>query len=84
MATYDTWSFYYERDGVDQDGFYGADQGTDGFDNDGTNGVDDLCERETSPPYPVPLRGLQVRIRIYEPDTRQMRQTSVSANFVPE
>ena len=99
MPTYDTWSFYYERnpwidsdgDGVfdagepgDEDGDGILNEGTDGFDNDGVNGVDDLGERETSPPYPIPLRGLQVRIRIYEPDTRQVRQSSVSANFVPD
>jgi len=83
MATYDTWSWAYERDGVNQNGGL-ADRGTDGLDNDNINGVDDPSERDTSPPYLAPLRGLQVRIRIYEPDTRQVRQVSVTSVFVPD
>lgn len=83
-AVYDTWSSLYERDGVDQDGDSLFDEGTDGLDNDGNNGVDDVAERETSPPYPVPLRGVQVMIRAYDADTRQMRQATVVADFVPE
>lgn len=89
-AFYDTWTMFYEHDGVDQDGAFGADQGTNGFDDpdpaSGTpeNGVDDVRERETSPPYPAPLRGLQVRIRIIDPDSRQVRQVTVSSDFLPE
>lgn len=60
------------------------DEGTNGIDDDNTNGVDDIGERETSPPYPVPLRGVRVIIRVQEPDTEQIRQTSVVADFVPE
>ena len=48
------------------------------------NGVDDVGERETSPPYPVPLRGIQVRLRIIDRDTRQVRQMTVSSDFIPE
>ncbi|MCL4206386.1 MAG: prepilin-type N-terminal cleavage/methylation domain-containing protein [Pirellulaceae bacterium] len=81
---YDTWSLHYERDGIDQDGNGVIDQGMDGFDNDGVNGVDDMGERETSPPYPVPLRGIRVTIRAIEPDTRQIRQASVISDFLPE
>jgi prepilin-type N-terminal cleavage/methylation domain-containing protein len=92
-CVYDTWSFHYEHDGIDQDAGTdngaGVDQGTNGLDDDVTgggaaNGVDDLLERETSPPYPVPLRGMQVKIRIYEPDTRQIREATVTRNFVPQ
>jgi len=91
---YDTWSYHYEYDGIDQDGDNLIDEGTDGLDLDrnavpGTNrgqiehvhGVDDIAERETSPPDPVPLRGMEVRIRVYEPDTRQIREVSVKQNF---
>jgi hypothetical protein len=60
------------------------DEGTDGLDNDGVNGVDDRGERETSPPYPVRLRGLEVKIRTYEPGTRQVQQGTVSSDFIPE
>src|SRR6185369_14133857 len=56
------------------------DEGTDGLDNPERNpnpppappiiylnGVDDVGERETVPPYSQPLRGIQIRIRMYEP-----------------
>ncbi len=82
--TYCTWSLHYEKNGIDEDGDGLVDEGTDGIDNDGVNGVDDLQERETSPPYPVPLRGLRVRIRMIEPDTRQVRQITVTSDFTPE
>jgi prepilin-type N-terminal cleavage/methylation domain-containing protein len=92
-ATYDTWSMFYEHDGIDQDPnrfidpmtrLSIIDQGTNGIDDDGINGVDDVGERETSPPYPVPLRGIQVRLRIIDRDSRQVRQMTVSSDFIPE
>ncbi|MFO0902971.1 MAG: prepilin-type N-terminal cleavage/methylation domain-containing protein [Pirellulales bacterium] len=86
--SYDTWSFHYEQNGIDDDqpygDTYGVDQGINGIDDDGAAGTDDPGERETSPPYPVPLRGLQTVIRLYEPETRQVRQTSITTEFVPE
>ena len=88
-AVYDTWATSYERDGTNQDVASEGmnplfDEGTDGLDNDGINGVDDPGERETSPPYPVPLRGIQVKLRLYEPGTRQVRQATVGADFIQE
>jgi type II secretory pathway pseudopilin PulG len=96
-VAYDTWSTHYESDGIDQDGFNGNDQGTNGLDDidptfadpfdqvtskdQAVNGTDDVGERETSPPYDVPLRGMQVKIRIYERDTRQIREATVTKNF---
>jgi hypothetical protein len=105
VPTYDTWSFHYEHDGIDQDGrlltnYYGAmvpnglawrvntnappDQGTNGLDDDGNFGVDDPAERETSPPYPYPLRAVEITVRAGEPDSRQVRQMSVVHDFTPE
>ena len=75
---------FYEHDGIDQDGNGIIDQGTNGFDDDNANGVDDVGERETSPPYPVPLRGIQVRLRIIDRDSRQVRQMTVTSDFIPE
>jgi prepilin-type N-terminal cleavage/methylation domain-containing protein len=83
IGVYDTWALSYERDGYNQNGGI-LDSGTDGLDNDGVNGVDDPGERETSPPYPAPLRGIQVRIRVIEPGTRQVRQATVGADFIQE
>ncbi|MGI9459147.1 MAG: PulJ/GspJ family protein [Pirellulales bacterium] len=93
--TYDTWSSHYECNGINEDEFLEADQGMDWKDNQtiddpkdpktvAANGIiDDEAELETSPPYPVPLRGLEVRIRIYDASTRQVRQVTVRHTFVP-
>ncbi len=70
----------------DQDGV--VDEGTNGFDDDtddtqpGYGLVDDASERETSPPYPVPLRGIQVKVRVFEPDSRQIREVTVVQDFL--
>ena len=85
---WDTWSSHYEANGVDEDGLAGADQGSNGLDDTvgsyPQNGqVDEPGEQETSPPYPFPLRGLEVRLRVYEPSSRQIRQMTVRHTFVP-
>ena len=54
-----------------------------GFDDNG-NGVDNPTERNTSPPYPVPLRGIQIKIRVYEPTTEQVREVTVTETFLPD
>ena len=82
VATYDTWSLNYEFNGRDDDGDGTVDEGTDGLDNNGNGVADDPAEYETSPPYPVPLRGVEVRIRCYEPASRQVRQVTVRHSFV--
>ncbi len=85
--TYDTWSLHYENNGIDDDGANGIDQSTNGIDDPpgGGNGVvDDPSERETNPPYPAPLRGIKVTIRVYEPSSKQVRQMTVVQDFLPE
>lgn len=47
-----------------------------------TGGVDDETERETAPPYDVHLRGIQIKIRVFERDTRQIRELTVLQDFV--
>ncbi len=107
-AVFDTWSFHYENDGVNQDrtrydgsgwvqvdtlvdesinGLDDVGSYSDGFVSSSTNprlGPDDVGERETVPPYDKPLRGVQVLLRLYERDSRQVRQVSVNQHFVPE
>lgn len=85
---YDTWSLSYERDGIDQNDDGSVDEGFDGIDNPDDeppglpiNGVDDLTERETSPPYDEELQGIEVRIRMLEFGTGQVRQVSVVGDF---
>ncbi len=96
--TYDTWTWAYEHDGFDQtNGRWNplnpptvvADEGTDGIDSPingqpATNGVDDLSERETSPPYVNPLTGIKITVRVIELDSRQVRQSSIISKFMPE
>ena len=93
---YNTWSFHYEHDGWNQAngvqsagtpiagniGFTNADEGTNGFDDNNNGIVDDPTEYETSPPYPFPLRGVRVTLRVYESSSRQIRQVSIVENFV--
>ncbi len=85
-AYYDTWPLLYESDGIDQDdGGSGAiDEGTNGFDDNNDGVVDDVGEYETSPPYPVPLRGISVTVRAIEEGTRQIRQDTIMADFLPD
>jgi hypothetical protein len=83
LSTYDTWSDHYEFNGVDEDNTYGIDQKNNMIDDDSNGIIDDEDELETLPPYSVPLRGLEVRIRIYDTSTRQVRQVTVRHTFVP-
>jgi hypothetical protein len=94
-AVYDTWSLHYEYNrrkisfggggapfevgDEDQDGI--VDRGSNSIDDDDANGVDDVLERETQPPYAVPLKGIQVRIRTFEPASRQVREVTIIQRF---
>jgi len=81
--TYDTWSRHYEFNGVDDDGDGVVDeavQGVDGADTD--TYPENTLDTETSPPYPVRLRGLEVRLRCYEPSSQQVRQVTIRHSFV--
>lgn len=88
--TYDSWTLAYEHDGINQDndtdtnGNLLIDEGANGVDDDGANGVDDAFEMETLPPYLSPLRGVQITLRMIEPDSRQVRQVSLTGDFVPQ
>ncbi len=59
---------------------------SDGFDNgSGTAGIiDDDGEKDVAPPYPIPLRGIQVKIRTFEPDSKQVREVTVVQDFLPQ
>jgi len=91
--TWDTWPTHYENNGFNEDlgvreptsadpTFRNTlDQGDNGFDDDNTNSVDDVGERETSPPYVAVLSSIQVTLRMVESDSRQVRQISVIHDF---
>jgi hypothetical protein len=85
--TYCTWSYHYEFNGLDEDGDGVIDEGTNLLDDpdpatDLHNGaVDDSDELETAPPYNVPLRGIEIRLRCYEPQGKQIRQVTIRHAF---
>ena len=88
LPTYDTWSTHYEANGLNEDndtsgGSPLIDEGTNGADDNADGVPDDPTERETSPPYPVALRGVEIAIRCYDPQSRQVRQVTVRHTFVP-
>lgn len=97
-SVYDTWSWSYENNGLDEDADDVVDESTNGFEDQEVyyapgatnattvvrNGPDDPGERETRPPYDTALRGLQVKLRVYEPDSLQVLETTVRESFVPE
>lgn len=80
-ATYDTWSTAYETNGVDDDADGIIDNGTNGLDDNRNGVIDEPAEQETSPPYPAALKGLQIRLRCYEPASRQVRQITIQHSF---
>jgi prepilin-type N-terminal cleavage/methylation domain-containing protein len=80
-VTYDTWNLGYEFNGIDEDGRLGPDTAGDKKDNDGNGLIDEAAEFDTSPPYPVPLRGIEVRLRCYEPTSKQVRQITIRQAF---
>ena len=92
FPVYDTWSAGYESNNLDEDQDLIPDEGVDGQDNDVDGFVDEgfmaasaapASEQETAPPYPFPLRGIEIRLRCYEPRSRQVRQVTVRHTFVP-
>jgi hypothetical protein len=79
--TFCTWSSHYETDALDQDGVLGPDQGANGRDDNGNVRIDEIDEAETLPPYLLALRGIEIRIRCYEPASRQVKQLTVRQAF---
>ncbi|MBU4398215.1 MAG: prepilin-type N-terminal cleavage/methylation domain-containing protein [Planctomycetes bacterium] len=69
---YDTWSTTNYHPNWNN----GIDDNTDGI-------VDDDAEKLYPPPYPIPLRGIQVKIRVFEPDSCQVREVTVVQDFLP-
>jgi prepilin-type N-terminal cleavage/methylation domain-containing protein len=62
----------------------GIDLGRDGIDNNANALIDESLEEETASPIIAPLRGLQVRIRAEDPDTRLIKQMTVELDDRPQ
>jgi type II secretory pathway component PulJ len=95
-AVFDTWSSHYEHDGLNQDAWDDSmiiDQGTNGLDDPSAdpitgnvaypyrNGADDMTEREVPPPYDAEVKAVRVKIRVFEPDSQQIREVTVVQDF---
>ena len=78
---YDTWTTAYETNGIDDDGDGFVDEGVNGEDDDSDLIPDDPEEHETAPPYRTPLKAIEVRIRCFEPASREIRQITVRQTF---
>ena len=82
-ATYDLWSLgygYYNNAGGNNN-----QRAANGFDDGvGQGGVNNPNERLTCPPYPVPLRGMQVKIRVFKPTTQNVREVTVAETFMAD
>lgn len=74
--SYDTWSTHFERDGD------GNDWAFDGLDNDSANGIDDIGEWDRPGPTNFRIRGVQIRIRVFEPDSSQIREVEIVQDFI--
>jgi hypothetical protein len=61
-----------------------VDKSYNGFDNDNDGVVNDANEKVIFPPYAASLRGIQVKIRVFEPDSRQVREVTVTQSFLNE
>ena len=65
-------------------GTYSPGQAYNGMDDLGSGIVDSPGESATTAPYPAPLRGIQIKIRVFEPDSRTIREVTVIQNFLPK
>lgn len=92
---YERDGFDQDLDGIADEGTDGLDNHFDPSDpttrrhtNDPSHpqvgGADDASELEAPAPYRAPLRGIQVKIRVFEPDSRQVRELSIVHRFLPE
>lgn len=79
---YSTWPTHYEYVGTSANDSQ-AGRAVNGFDDDNNGIIDDANELITAPPYPYPLRGIQVKIRVFEPDSQQVREVTVVQDFLP-
>ena len=84
-CVYDTWNDEYEREGYEwpnQAGTPTPTLGRNQKDDFGIGVIDHIDEWTTSPPYDVPLRGIKITIRTFDPLSKNIREMTVVHNFV--
>ena len=88
---WDTWSLHTEWNGIGDLVDISAvtptqpanlDRSTNWSENNSNGVVDDGGELEQRPPYTVPLRGVEIRIRCYDPNSQEYRQITVQHTFL--
>ena len=80
VATYDSWSGNHVRiyDHDDDGGATTPEKPYNvGFDNDGDGIIDTAEDLRLHPPFKEPLRGIQIEIRVYEPESKSVRTVKV-------
>ncbi|MGL6226888.1 MAG: PulJ/GspJ family protein [Thermoguttaceae bacterium] len=75
-CVYDTWTDFYEigRPGMNQIDDPGRSGPPDGI-------IDNITEWECPPPYSEPLRGIKVSIRVFDPDSKTVREMTLIHSF---
>ncbi len=58
--------------------------GSNGIDDNGNGLIDEEGGEKLVAPYDAPIRGLEVKIRMYEPNASQARQVTVRQSMVPQ
>ena len=81
-GVYDTWTDAYELQPVGVDG-YDIGIAVDGINpNDSSEDYMKHVDKWTyPPPYTVPLRGIQVKIRVFDPSTQRIKEATIKADF---
>jgi type II secretory pathway component PulJ len=83
LATFDTWAPLQnvQIDGIDTNGDFIADETDELLQELPGNNPVAADAKYIAPPYPYQLRALQVTLRAYDPDSKQIRQMKASASY---
>ena len=83
---YDTWSTHYESVGIGNGAVVAgrASPANNGFDDSSSGVVDSPADAITGAPFPYALRGIRIKIRVFEPDSRNVREVTVIQDFLPK
>ena len=87
-CVFDTWTDAYENDATSS--IFGMSDTTPiqgiavdpSFDGQGiTDIMEHVDQWRCPPPYNVPLTGIQIKIRVFDPDTNNIREVTIRKNF---
>jgi hypothetical protein len=84
---YDTWSTSYQATGGGNPNNAGLP--FNGMDNSGgaigvVNSPGEADQVAVAPPFSASLRGIQIKIRVFEPDSRSVREVTIVEDFLPK